>query len=182
MNCPSDVKTAWKCGNNIKDPDESCSSCPEDYGQCSVSNNQWSSTGTYSKCGNGIIDLGETCNNCPSDVRRCYFPYGEYCGDKIISSDEFCRNCPVDVWSCEEEIEKDVLCWNGKVEIWETCISCPIDVWNCEEDIEITTEKCLQCPCPYTSSDGDIKNWNTVRATLWSQKMIIQYISLLKKK
>ena len=177
LNCPSDVKTAWKCGNNIKDPDESCSSCPEDYGQCSVSNNQWSSTGTYSKCGNGIIDLGETCNNCPSDVRRCYFPYGEYCGDKIISSDEFCRNCPVDVWSCEEEIEKDVLCWNGKVEIWETCISCPIDVWNCEEDIEITTEKCLQCPCPYTSSDGDIKNWNTVRATLWSQKMIIQYIS-----
>lgn len=98
------------------------------------------------------------------------------CGNWKIDPNESCDNCPIDIWICELT-EPIVSCGNWRSDPGETCISCPNDVWTCDEEIKISLWECLQCPCPYTDSDGDIKNWNKVRSTLWSDKMIIPYVN-----
>ena len=47
------------CGNKQCDPDESCTSCPQDCGPCKI------------VCGNGKCEEGESCKNCPVDCGGC---------------------------------------------------------------------------------------------------------------
>lgn len=49
----------WRCGNGKCDPNESCSSCAGDCGQCPP------------VCGNGKCETGESCSSCSSDCGSC---------------------------------------------------------------------------------------------------------------
>ena len=36
MNCPADIPACGTCGNGIKEPNEDCKICTQDYGTCEL--------------------------------------------------------------------------------------------------------------------------------------------------
>jgi hypothetical protein len=57
-NCaPGEDPDCLKCGNNVCDKDESCSTCPKDCGECDAG----------PICGDGKCDAGESYKTCKSD-------------------------------------------------------------------------------------------------------------------
>ncbi|MBN1385646.1 right-handed parallel beta-helix repeat-containing protein [Candidatus Woesearchaeota archaeon] len=96
------------CGDNVCDPDESCSSCPEDCGKCPTGGSPivLKGPGTYFPwCGDNICNDGETCAICPQDCGNCNDGDGgggyiEICGNNLCGNSEHCGNCPADCGEC----------------------------------------------------------------------------------
>jgi hypothetical protein len=113
------------CGDGQCNDGETCSTCPNDCGQCS-------------SCGDGRCDDGETCNSCPEDCGIC-----STCGNGSCDPDETCGSCPEDCGSCNT-------CGDGFCNHGETCISCPGDCGVCSSCGDGTcnpmTENCTDCP------------------------------------
>ena len=76
------------CGDGTCDDDETCLTCPEDCGNCSVD--------PY--CGDGTCNNDETCSTCPEDCGNCSID--PYCGDGICNNNETCSTCPGDCGGC----------------------------------------------------------------------------------
>ncbi|MBU1130482.1 DUF11 domain-containing protein, partial [Patescibacteria group bacterium] len=77
------------CGDESCNGEETCSSCPEDCGECEVE--------PY--CGDGSCNNEETCSTCPEDCGQCEQP-GPYCGDGSCNGSETCSSCSADCGSC----------------------------------------------------------------------------------
>ena len=146
-NCPQDVgECSAFCGNGKIEPWETCKTCPQDVGECSAF------------CGNGKRESAENCTNCPTDVPIC----SSSCGNGKIDPGEACddgkqngknKKCSL---ACTLTNSPSPLCWNGKIDLWETCLTCQADL----KDICITPanqnlcgngkidqgETCKNCP------------------------------------
>lgn len=114
-----------ECGDGLCEQlVESCSTCPEDCGDCT--------------CGNGHCDGGppfyEYCFTCPQDCGPCTPTF--YCGDGVceheIGYGESCSTCSQDCGTCP-------VCGNGVCEPTEGCS----EFFSCAED----------CGCPYCGND-----------------------------
>ena len=101
-----------RCGDGICGPKESCSSCPQDCGQCPVS----------AYCGDGACNGGETCSTCPRDCGAC----PPTCGDGVCNGTETCSTCPSDCGACPPTCG-DGTCTAGL----ENCSTCPQDCGTC---------------------------------------------------
>jgi hypothetical protein len=111
-----------RCGDGICGPKESCSSCPQDCGQCSA-------------CGNGICEAGETSSTCPSDCPAAA------CGDGFCNGGETCSSCSADCGACPPG------CGNGVCDAGEDCIACPGDCpilggGSCQNDADCFPSAC----------------------------------------
>ena len=105
------------CGNNKCSSDESCSSCPNDCGQCQI---------TLGVCGNSICeaDYSETCSNCAQDCGVCA---GEVCNPGNCNG--VCGECKefqCNGNSCDCEYISDC-CGNRICESGESFSSCSSD-------------------------------------------------------
>lgn len=159
-NCPQDIPVCQKlCWNGKVDPGETCKTCPQDVPVCEKT------------CWNGKVDPGETCKTCPEDSKNC----PKVCWNGIIDQWETCKTCPQDVqrcfslcwngqiefslweecddgpenwknWVCSSECKNLQLCWNGKVDQWETCSTCPQDVPTCDRDGDGIPDVYDRCP------------------------------------
>ncbi|MBN2517426.1 MAG: hypothetical protein JXB14_01125 [Candidatus Altiarchaeota archaeon] len=111
------------CGDGTCQLTESCSSCPNDCGECSPEpipiKNVGESCTTHRECGSGQCLNGkcvlktvsycgdgaclppETCSDCPEDCGECPSPE-PYCGDGKCNGDENCQTCNDDCGSCPE--------------------------------------------------------------------------------
>lgn len=159
-NCPQDVPICKNiCWNGKVDPGETCKTCPEDVPVCEKTCwngkvDQWETCKTCpedipncpSLCWDGKIDQWETCKTCPEDVKRCFslcwnglieFSLGEECDD----GQENWKN-----WTCSSTCKNLTLCWNGKIDQWETCNTCPQDVPTCDRDDDGIPDVYDQCP------------------------------------
>jgi hypothetical protein len=96
------------CGNNKCDPSESCSSCPDDCGECKP------------VCGDGSCSGSETCTSCSKDCGAC----APKCGDNVCNGNEDCSTCSKDCGSC-------ATCGDGKCGSGETCKTCEDDCGAC---------------------------------------------------
>ncbi len=94
------------CGDGTCQPEEDCTSCPTDCGDCP------------DLCGDGTCQLFEDCNTCTEDCGPCY-----WCGDGYCDVEEDCSTCPEDCGRCP------LLCGDGLCEqlLLETCSGCPAD-------------------------------------------------------
>ena len=118
-NCPQDVgECSAFCGNGKIEPWETCKTCPQDVGECSAF------------CGNGKRESAENCTNCPTDVPIC----SSSCGNGKIDPGEACddgkqngknKKCSL---ACTLTNSPSPLCWNGKIDLWETCLTCQADL------------------------------------------------------
>jgi len=70
------------CGDGTCNPNESCSTCSQDCGACSV-------------CGDGWCEQGESCSSCSSDCGAC-----PVCGDAVCDPTESCDTCSGDCGVC----------------------------------------------------------------------------------
>jgi hypothetical protein len=127
------------CGNGVCESGESCTSCPQDCGDCPPT------------CPNGVCDAGETCQTCPEDCGPC----PPECGDGFCDqgAGETCANCPQDCGQCPPQCG-DGFCDQGA---GETCANCPQDCGQCPGFCgdgncdQFAGEDCFNCPadcCP----------------------------------
>lgn len=96
---------AGSCGNGKCNGKETCSTCPQDCGECPP------------VCGNNSCEAGETCSTCSQDCGEC----PPACGNGSCESGETCSSCWEDCGSCPAE------CGNGLCEGGETTSTCPED-------------------------------------------------------
>jgi hypothetical protein len=83
------------CGDGLcEPPDESCSSCPSDCGEC------------YPICGNGLCEMGEVCSTCSIDCGACPGPGSgsgsPSCGNGSCEMGEVCSTCSIDCGACRD--------------------------------------------------------------------------------
>ena len=137
-------KIPTTCWNSKIDDWENCRNCPWDVGICTA------------YCGNGKIDDWETCKNCPKDVEKCY---EQNCWNDIVEGLEQCDNWKkngtdkICTLLCTKYNPWQPLCWNGKIDDWETCKTCAIDL----KDLCITDDDKPKC------WNGIIDPWETCK-------------------
>jgi len=108
------------CGDGQCQPEEDCTNCPDDCGQCP------------DQCGDGYCQAYEDCNTCPQDCGPC-----AWCGDGYCDKNEDCNSCADDCGKCA------LTCGDGQCEqlLGESCAVCPQDC-ECGGD---TCAVVLQC-------------------------------------
>jgi hypothetical protein len=94
------------CGDGECQPEEDCTVCPEDCGECPDT------------CGDSVCQPYEDCNTCEEDCGPC-----QWCGDGYCDENEDCETCPEDCGDCP------LLCGDGICEqlLGENCSNCPQD-------------------------------------------------------
>jgi len=118
------------CGDGTCQPEEDCTNCPEDCGECP------------DMCGDGVCQLFEDCHTCEEDCGPCF-----WCGDGYCDPEEDCESCPEDCGTCS------FLCGDGICEqfLGENCANCPMD---CEcggetcSEILMCISECTTIICP----------------------------------
>jgi hypothetical protein len=124
--CVNGVCGPRHCGDGTCQPEEDCTSCPTDCGDCP------------DMCPDGTCQLFEDCMTCPEDCGPCY-----WCGDGWCDVDEDCSSCPEDCGRCPW------LCGDGLCEqlLGESCANCP-------GDCDCGTETCSRVlTCIYSCTD-----------------------------
>lgn len=129
FSCPNDCYYA-SCGDGICDVSggETCTSCAQDCGMCSVG------TGSVGGCGNGVCDSSENCLTCAADCGAC----GDYtCACKVDSAcctKNFGYTCQDECTTCTKANGGGSCplyeCGDG-VCAGETCSSCSADCGKC---------------------------------------------------
>ena len=128
----------YYCGDGQKNPDESCSTCPEDYGRCtgqSCSSNNQCETGycvhnfcrassTY--CGDGYCDPGETCKS-----ESC-------CNGIRVNFDSDNNNCG----NCGNRCGTDSECYRGDCIDLTTAQNCGAIGRKCKSNEECVNKQC----------------------------------------
>jgi hypothetical protein len=106
MACYNGTCGPTQCGDGVCQPNEDCTNCPGDCGQCP------------DLCGDGVCQLMEDCNSCEADCGPCF-----WCGDGYCDPNEDCAGCPEDCGQCP------ILCGDGICEqlLGESCANCPQD-------------------------------------------------------
>jgi hypothetical protein len=139
--------TSRRCGDGTCQPEEDCTGCPSDCGDCPES------------CGNGTCEVYEDCETCSVDCGTCW-----WCGDGYCDMDEDCSTCAEDCGSCP------FLCGDGMCEhlLGESCSNCPTDcecgalacgrvllcVYTCME-IVLCPNTCLEQGCYEAQLQGE---------------------------
>ncbi|MBW2458878.1 MAG: hypothetical protein JRI68_30540, partial [Deltaproteobacteria bacterium] len=97
------------CGDGDCGDGETCTSCPDDCGDCPPS------------CGDGDCNGSETCDTCPDDCGAC----PPTCGDNSCNGNETCETCPGDCGECPG-------CpWGSTGEHGDPCPNVPSQTWRC---------------------------------------------------
>jgi hypothetical protein len=142
-----------RCGDNVCDAGESCSSCPLDCGGCSDGDDRydpdcsascstcWLDEVCYptdtatATCGDGWCEPpGETCSSCPADCDICQ---STVCGNGFCEAGETCSTCTSDCGVCQGpgpgsgSGSSGPMCGNGICEVGETCSACASDCGAC---------------------------------------------------
>lgn len=158
------------CGDNNCDSGESCSSCPDDCGECQAICGdgicQQNEDCKEDNCCDGIVvDLNNDINNCGNCSNVCYSNQtciggictllDGYCGDGVCNEDENCGNCIGDCnCSSIERCENNqcvTYCGNGVCSLNEDYTNCSVDCSRqviCGDDICDDNEECCKdCGC-----------------------------------